>query len=71
MRPSAIIAAIAGLAAGVVAAIVTVAIASLSYFAIERPMLSLKRLVRAPRPDEEPREAIAEPAPAPPPVVNR
>jgi peptidoglycan/LPS O-acetylase OafA/YrhL len=49
----------------------TVAIASLSYYLVERPALSLRRLVPAPRPEPALRpEAIAEPAPAVPPVVN-
>jgi peptidoglycan/LPS O-acetylase OafA/YrhL len=49
----------AGLAGGL-------AIASVSYYAIERPALSLKRLVRAGPDRVPPAEAIAEPAPAVP-----
>jgi peptidoglycan/LPS O-acetylase OafA/YrhL len=45
----------------------SLAIAALSYYAVERPALRLKRLVKA-RPD--PREAIAEPAPVSPPRVT-
>jgi peptidoglycan/LPS O-acetylase OafA/YrhL len=40
-----------------------IAIGSLSYYAVERPMLRLIRLVRPPR-GREPGEALAEPAPA-------
>jgi peptidoglycan/LPS O-acetylase OafA/YrhL len=43
----------------------SLAIAAASYYVIERPALSLKRLVKA-RPEPPPREAIAEPAPAVP-----
>jgi peptidoglycan/LPS O-acetylase OafA/YrhL len=50
--------------------VVTVGIASLSYYLVERPALSLRRLVPG-RPAAERGEAIAEPAPAAPPVVNR
>ncbi|HKP90810.1 MAG TPA: acyltransferase [Thermoleophilaceae bacterium] len=46
----------------------SLAIATLSYYAIERPALRLKRLVKA-RPDS--REAIAEPAPVTPPRVTQ
>jgi peptidoglycan/LPS O-acetylase OafA/YrhL len=48
--------------------VVTVAIASLSYFLVERPALSLKRLVG--RPPGPPDEATVEPAPAAPPAVG-
>jgi peptidoglycan/LPS O-acetylase OafA/YrhL len=54
--------------------VVTVAIASLSYFLVERPALSLKRLVGRGGDGVEAAaasgEAIAEPAPAAPPVVR-
>jgi peptidoglycan/LPS O-acetylase OafA/YrhL len=55
------------LLAGVV---ITVAVASASYYAFERPLLSLKRLV-GPEPGRAaPTEAIAEPAPAAPVAVK-
>jgi peptidoglycan/LPS O-acetylase OafA/YrhL len=41
-----------------------VAVASASYYAIERPLLSLKRLVGPPPEEGQPGEALAEPAPA-------
>jgi peptidoglycan/LPS O-acetylase OafA/YrhL len=47
----------------------SLAVAALSYHLVERPALSLKRLVRA-RP-ETPGEAIAEPAPVAPPRVSQ
>lgn len=40
------------------------AIATVSYYTIERPALSLKRLVGSPPESEQPGEALAEPAPA-------
>jgi peptidoglycan/LPS O-acetylase OafA/YrhL len=49
----------------VVALVMSLAIAAASYYAIERPALKLKRLVRA-TPEPPPREAIAEPAPVVP-----
>jgi peptidoglycan/LPS O-acetylase OafA/YrhL len=51
---------------GVVALVMSLAIAAASYYVVERPAIKLKRLVKA-RPD--PREAIAEPAPVTPPRV--
>jgi peptidoglycan/LPS O-acetylase OafA/YrhL len=47
----------------------SLAISALSYYAVERPALRLKRLVPA-RPEPSAREAIAEPAPATPPHVT-
>jgi peptidoglycan/LPS O-acetylase OafA/YrhL len=44
--------------------LVTVAIATLSYYLVERPALSLKRLVGPPPAPDDAGEAIAEPAPA-------
>jgi peptidoglycan/LPS O-acetylase OafA/YrhL len=44
----------------------SVALASLSYYAVERPILGLKRLVRQPAPSQA-GEAIEEPAPVAPP----
>jgi peptidoglycan/LPS O-acetylase OafA/YrhL len=46
------------------------AIASVSYYVVERPLLSLKRLVRARPGRATPSEAIAEPAPATPEAVR-
>ncbi len=51
------------------AAVATVPVAALSYYLVERPALSLKRLV--PAHGTVPRdEAVAEPAPAKPPVAH-
>jgi peptidoglycan/LPS O-acetylase OafA/YrhL len=47
-----------------------VAIATVSYYVVERPFLSLKRRVRAEPGRAEPSEAIAEPAPAAPVTVR-
>jgi peptidoglycan/LPS O-acetylase OafA/YrhL len=52
-------------AGGVVAFVMSLAIAAASYYVIERPALTLKRLVKG-RPEPSPREAIAEPAPVAP-----
>jgi peptidoglycan/LPS O-acetylase OafA/YrhL len=57
-------------AAPVFALVGSLAVAALSYYVIERPALRLKRLVKA-RPEPEPREAIAEPAPVVPPRVSQ
>ncbi|HKP89749.1 MAG TPA: acyltransferase [Thermoleophilaceae bacterium] len=46
------------------------AVASASYYAVERPALSLKRLVGPPPERDEPGEALAEPAPAEPPAAS-
>jgi peptidoglycan/LPS O-acetylase OafA/YrhL len=48
----------------------TVAIGTVSYYAFERPMLSLKRLVPSGPRETPPAEAIAEPAPAAPVTVR-
>jgi peptidoglycan/LPS O-acetylase OafA/YrhL len=47
-----------------------VAIASVSYYVVERPFLLLKRRVRAEPGRSEPSEAIAEPAPVAPVTVR-
>jgi peptidoglycan/LPS O-acetylase OafA/YrhL len=49
-----------------VALAASVAIASVSYYLVERPALKLKRLVPYGPPEPPPQEAIAEPAPASP-----
>jgi peptidoglycan/LPS O-acetylase OafA/YrhL len=55
-----------GLPAGpLVALVLSLAVASLSYYLVERPALKLKRLV-GPRTEPAPREATAEPAPVAP-----
>jgi peptidoglycan/LPS O-acetylase OafA/YrhL len=54
---------------GLVAMAISLAIAAASYYAIERPALRLKGLVKA-GPEPAPTEAIAEPAPAAPPRVT-
>jgi peptidoglycan/LPS O-acetylase OafA/YrhL len=46
------------------------AVASASYYLLERPILSLKRLVGPPPEREQPGEALAEPAPAEPPSTS-
>jgi peptidoglycan/LPS O-acetylase OafA/YrhL len=48
----------------------SVAIASVSYYVVERPFLSLKRLVRRGPDRAEPSEAISESAPAPPVAIR-
>jgi peptidoglycan/LPS O-acetylase OafA/YrhL len=53
-----------------VALVLSVAVATVSYYVVERPALKLKRLV-GPRPEPEPQEAIAEPAPVAPPRVGQ
>jgi peptidoglycan/LPS O-acetylase OafA/YrhL len=55
---------------GVVALAISLAIAAASYYAIERPALRLKGLVKG-GPEPAPAEAIAEPAPAAPQRVTR
>jgi peptidoglycan/LPS O-acetylase OafA/YrhL len=45
-------------------------VASVSYYAVERPALRLKRLVGPPPEREQPGEALAEPAPAEPPSTS-
>ena len=57
-------------AAPLVALLGSLAVAALSYYAVERPALRLKRLVKA-RPEPAPREAIAEPAPVTPARVTQ
>jgi peptidoglycan/LPS O-acetylase OafA/YrhL len=57
-------------ASGLVALVMSLALAAASYYVIERPALSLKRLVKA-TPEPAPTEAIEEPAPpAPAPVTE-
>jgi peptidoglycan/LPS O-acetylase OafA/YrhL len=54
----------------VAGAVLSTAVASLSYFLLERPVLRLKRLVGPARMEVERGEAIAEPAPATPPTAR-
>ena len=54
----------------VVAFVAAVAIATVSYYVLERPFLDLKRLVRDPRWRSERGEAIEEPVPPAPPHVH-